>query len=162
MHVQSRPGEGSTFQVYVPAEDEQAPAEGVAQADRPFRGDGETILFVDDERAMRSTASAVLEGLGLTPVTATDGADALMQVAEHRTAIRAVITDLHMPDMDGLALAKALRRVLPDVPIAVASGSMDAKRRGEMRALGVHEQLDKPFTEQELAETLRTLLRPED
>ena len=68
--------------------------------------------------------------------------------------------DLIMPHMDGLALIRALRRMLPDIPIMVASGRMDDAVAAEFRTLGVTSRLDKPFTEVQLAEALQKLLTP--
>ena len=91
-------------------------------------------------------------------VTATDGADGLLRAAEHRTELRAVITDLHMPHMDGLAFVRALRRMLPKIPVAVASGRMENAAAAELKTLGVACWLTKPFTEAQLVEALKTLL----
>ena len=94
------------------------------------------------------------------PLTATDGADGLIQVVEHRSELRAIITDLHMPHMDGLAFVRALRRMLPDIPVVVASGRMEDALTAEFKTLGVMSSMDKPFTEVQLAEALKNLLAP--
>lgn len=93
-------------------------------------------------------------------MTATDGADGVMQAAQHRTKIRAVVTDLQMPHMDGLAFVRALRRMLPDIPIVAASGRLEDMTKKEFKALGVTLHLAKPFTEFQLAEVLKNLLTP--
>jgi two-component system, cell cycle sensor histidine kinase and response regulator CckA len=102
-----------------------------------------------------------LSRLNLKPLLATDGVDGLIQVAEHRTELRAVVTDLHMPHMDGLNFVRAFRRMLPDIPVAVASGQMDDELIGEFKSLGVTILLAKPFTEAQLAEALKDLLSQE-
>ena len=84
----------------------------------------------------------------------------MMQVAEHRTELRAIVTDLHMPHLDGLAFVRALRRLLPDLPVMVASGRMDDALVEDFKALGVTTRLGKPFTEAQLAEALKHLLAP--
>jgi CheY-like chemotaxis protein len=125
-----------------------------------FRGQGETILFVDDESSIRVMAHAVLPRLNYKGLTATDGADGLIQAAQHRAEICAIITDLHMPHMDGTAFVRAVRRMMPDIPVMVASGRMDDAMAEGFKALGVTNHLAKPFTEVQLAEAMKNLLAP--
>ena len=161
LQVYSQLGQGSTFTAYLPVDGAKGgDTDLLAKAAVEFRGQGETILFVDDEPALRAVARAVLRRLNFKPLTATDGADGLIQVAQHRTELRAIITDLHMPHMDGLAFVRALRRMLPDIPVMVASGRMEDAVAGEFKTLGVTSRLDKPFTEVQLAEALKNLPVP--
>ncbi|MDZ4288127.1 MAG: response regulator, partial [Prosthecobacter sp.] len=67
---------------------------------------------------------------------------------------------LHMPHMDGLSFVRSLRRLLPDIPIMVASGRLEDAEAGEFKILGVTSRLDKPFTQTQLAEALKNLLAP--
>lgn len=162
LQVHSQPGQGSTFSAYLPVQGAGAGSdtEHVTTPAAEFRGREETILLVDDEPAVREMARAVLRRMNFKPLTATDGTDGLMQVAQNHTDIRAIITDLHMPHMDGLAFVRALRRMLPDIPIAVASGRMEDSVAEEFKTLGVTTRLDKPFTEVQLAQALKHLLAP--
>jgi CheY-like chemotaxis protein len=123
-------------------------------------GHGETILLVDDEAAVREMACVVLQRLNFNPLTATDGADGLQLAMQHQAGLRVIITDLHMPHMDGLAFVRVLRLLLPDVPVVVASGRLEDPQYEEMQALGVTHRLDKPFTEGQLAEVLQDILAP--
>ncbi len=159
IRVDSRPLHGSTFSVYLPAEEIEKVA-GVDTAPSPeFRGNGETILYVDDERDVRDAAETVLKRLNLTPVLAEDGTTGLVQALQHRDSLRAVITDVHMPHMDGLTFVRALRRVLPKIPVVVTSGRLEGALAAERRTLGVTLTLDKPFTQAMLAAALRVALR---
>lgn len=160
VQVYSHLGQGSTFSAYLPAEVATSEAAPLVVAPEQFRGQGETILFVDDEAALRQTARMVLQRLHFTPMIATDGADGLIHVAKHSNDIRVVITDLHMPHMDGLGFVRALRRILPEVPVLVASGRMEDDVAEALKAMGVTARLDKPFTERQLAVALQALLRP--
>jgi CheY-like chemotaxis protein len=162
VQVDSSPGQGAVFSVYLP------PAEGARESvlgelveeglPPGFRGQGERVLFVDDEVAVREIATTVLQRLNVTPLMATDGADALILAAENKAELRVVVTDLHMPHMDGLVFVRALRRILPDIPVVLASGRMDEVAVDEFRKLGVMMRLDKPFTEEQLAKALQTAL----
>ncbi len=160
MQVYSQPGQGSTFTAYLPADRAGSHEVLATKAAAEFRGQGETILLVDDEPAVREIARGVLRRLNFKPLTASDAADGLIQAAEHRTALRAIVTDLHMPHMDGLAFVRSLRRMLPDIPVVVASGRMEDALVEEFKSLGVTNRLDKPFSEAQLAEALKNLLAP--
>ena len=160
LEVVSQPGRGTTFTAYLPiSESAAAPVPEPAPA-LPFQGQGETILFVDDEPAVREVAREVLQRLNCRVVLASDGIDGLMWVAEHRSVLRAVITDFHMPNQDGIAFVTALRRTLPDIPVVVSSGRLDHDTTQKFQALGVDAFLGKPFTEGQLGEVLRGLLSP--
>ncbi len=160
IHVYSQPGHGSTFSVHLPAEETGSEAKPPAVGETPFHGNGETILLVDDETLVREVARSVLRRLNFEPLTATDGADGLIKAAENRSKLRVVITDFHMPHMDGLNFVRALRRMLPTIPIIIASGQLEESVAAEFKTLGVSARLDKPFTEGQLAEALRNLLAP--
>jgi two-component system, cell cycle sensor histidine kinase and response regulator CckA len=101
----------------------------------------------------------VLERLNFRPIMAKDGEDGLAKATENRAVLKAIITDIHMPNMDGLAFVQAVRRTLPDIPIILASGRVDDSVAKEFRALGVTMRLDKPFTELQLADKLGSLLQ---
>ena len=158
IRVYSVPGQGSTFAVYLPAYGSAAgDAPLLTQAEPTFRGTGETILVVDDEASVREVMRAVLTALNFKVITAGDGTEALVQVAEKRAELRAVITDLHMPHMDGLSLVRVLRARLPQAGIIVVSGRLDEREANEFKALGVSALLDKPFTQEKLVAALKTV-----
>ena len=160
VQVHSKLGEGSRFSIYLPAHEmaDVAALEPIQQAS--FVGDGELVLFVDDESAVRDIGQAVLTRLKLDPVLATDGADGLVKATHHQHSLRAVITDMHMPFMDGLSFARSLRRSLPDIPIIVCSGRLDDVIAAEFQSMGRTVRLDKPFTEAQLATALQAALAP--
>jgi len=160
MQVYSHPGQGSVFTAYLPAEVAENNLAQAAKTEVKFRGQGETILVVDDEASVRSMASAVLRRLNFKTVTATDGADGLLQAAKHRTDLRAIITDLHMPHMDGLSFIRVLRRMLPDIPVVVTSGLLEDAAAKEFKTLGTVAHLNKPFTENELLAVLQDIFAP--
>ena len=160
LQVSSQGGLGSTFIAYLPVHAAASDMEITPSLEIPCPGHGETILLVDDESAVREMACVVLQRLNFKPVTATDGADGLLLAMRHQAELRVIITDLHMPHMDGIAFVRVLRLVLPDVPIVVASGRLEDPQAAEMQALGVTQRLDKPFTEAQLATVLQEILAP--
>jgi len=160
LQVHSQTGQGSTFTAYVPVNPAGNEMKSVIKTAMEFHGQGETILIVEDETMVRRMMCTVLRHLNFNPLTATDGADGLVQAALNRTALRAVMTDLDMPHMDGLVFVRTLRRMLPDIPIMLTSGRMDNEMAEEFKSLGVTRFLDKPFTGEQLAEALNNLLAP--
>ena len=159
VQVYSQIGEGSVFTVYLPAYVDMIQESDSSGKDRrKFLGHGETVLFVDDESAIREAAGRGLKQLNFKVLTASSGKEALDQVVLHREILRAVITDLHMPNMDGLELVRRLRELLPSLPVLVISGRLDAATDLELKALGVVGRLDKPFTGGQLADAMSDLL----
>ncbi|MCC7195161.1 MAG: PAS domain S-box protein [Gemmatimonadaceae bacterium] len=160
IHVESVVGEYTQVEVYVPASSAFLRHAGGAQRNSApaFRGSGETVLFVDDERMVRRLAEVVLKRTGFKPLIAEDGADAMRKLREHGSLIRAVVTDLHMPGMTGVELARALREAYPHLPVAVASGRLDSEQAAALDGIGVTARMDKPFTERQLSDVLARML----
>jgi PAS domain S-box-containing protein len=159
INVYSELGQGSTFNVYLPASalstDAEEPA--VAEAVLP-RGNGETVLIVDDEPSILSVTARTLEKFGYQTLTATDGADAVAIYAQHRNRIALILTDMMMPIMDGTAMTIALTRINPRIKTIAMSGL--SKGDGPLRILGssVKASLMKPFTAESLLRTIRAVL----
>jgi len=152
---------GSTFAVYIPADLTGAAVTGAIETKQAyFMGNGEAILIVDDSVGMLSAAKAVLTALNLHVFTATDGQDALEVVKQFGNAFSAVITDVHMPNMDGLAFVRELRAFLPDVRIIVISGNLDEDEANGFIEMGVHTFLEKPFTQEKLTTALAHAFAP--
>ncbi len=162
IRIESREPRGSAFAVYLPAEEREADARVDKASEQVFLGNGETILYVDDERNVRDAVQEVLKRLNFVPVLAEDGMSGLAKAVQQRDTLRAVITDLHMPHMDGLTFVRALRRELPDIPVIVASGRTEGSAAAELKKLGVLVTLDKPFTQSLLAQALQAALRGPD
>lgn len=156
INVYSEPGRGATFRVYLPAipETQAAPSEVAVPV---FRGAGEGILLVDDEPFVLEAAREALEQLGYRVYTAAQGQDALQQLEAHASEIRAVITDLVMPEMDGLTLIRTIRAQWPKLPI-VASSGLHGGRAEAARQAGAQAFLHKPYTAEKLAAVLHQVL----
>lgn len=158
MQVKSAEGKGTTFSVYLPLADAASAAGDVLVSKVSFRGQGELILVVDDEPAVRQMIRTVLTRLNFRVITAGDGTEALVQVAENRCHLRGVITDVHMPHMGGSSFVRILRRMIPEAGILVTSGNLEDKEVVEFKELGVEAILSKPFTQEDLIEKLELVL----
>jgi PAS domain S-box-containing protein len=160
LKVESQLKQGTVFSVYLPADPGEQGERAARDLPPEFYGHGETILFIDDEASLRRVGRAVLSHMNFNVLVAADGSDGLVQLAENRSKIRAIITDLHMPRMDGVAFVRMARRMLPDVAIIVASGRMEAKEAQELEPLNITVCLNKPFSETELSEALKRIFTP--
>ena len=117
-----------------------------------------TILSVDDSASMRQMVRLTLSGAGYDIVEAVDGKHALDMVGSH--AVDLVITDLNMPNMDGLALIKALRAhpSCKGVPIIFLTTESDEAKKGEAKQSGATGWITKPFRQDQLQAVVRRLL----
>jgi len=155
VNAYSTPLKGSTFSVYIPADLSDATTPGVPLVvSSTFQGNGEAILIVDDSEGIRGAATSVLDSLNLHVIAAADGLEALDLVAKYGDKLSAVITDVHMPTMDGLTFVRKLRNILPDIGIIVISGNLDEEEASGFIAMGVHTFLEKPFTQDKLTAAL--------
>ena len=157
--VESEVGRGSTFSVYLPGLPQEKTGDTeLQQRPSPQRGGGQCVLVVDDEPAVRQIAAAILRSHGYEPLLAADGQEALAVWERHGEKIRAVVTDLMMPRMDGPALLRALQRLAPGLPAISITGLGEESRVSEARAAGARVNLDKPFKAAELLSALEKVL----
>jgi len=146
LDVRSEPGKGTTFEIFLPVALDGLPFvpkkdEAVSPA-----GHGELILVVDDESAIRAATQSVLAQNGYRTLCAADGVEALAIFAGQIDQIDAVLTDVMMPLMDGVALCRALKRMKPEVRVIATTGSGDDGRFQELHSLHIARILSKPFT----------------
>lgn len=154
----SEPSQGTTFSVYLPAAHAAAEPVDRSQARHDLRGSGETILVVEDEPSVREVFRQILQANGFKVRTAPDGCAAMELVSDPSLHLDGVITDLHMPNMDGAELAREIARVRPGLGVILSSGRIDRSESAALASLGFAAQLEKPFTIQRLAEAMRVLL----
>jgi PAS domain S-box-containing protein len=153
--VESTPGEGTAFHVYLPLDGRAAEQEGAEKPRSAVRG-AESVLVVEDEEAVRTMVRRVLEGHGYTVLVAANGLEALELVRRSPTRIDLLVTDVVMPGMGGVALADAARLVRPHLPVILMSGYADGALRSE--ALAGTTFLQKPFSPSALATLVRRAL----
>ena len=155
--VESRPGRGTTFQLFFP--EQLGVAEAVsAGGDALLRGRGERILFVDDEQALCSSTQRLLEKIGYRVEASSSPVAALERFRANPGSFDLVITDLTMPFMTGMELALAMIALRPGLPVVLASGFSGTWTRESVRAQGLRDLIIKPMTAAALSTTLRRVL----
>jgi PAS domain S-box-containing protein len=159
VNVYSEPGKGTTFKVYLPAVETSAEGQKrITQRISVPRGNGETILVIDDEASILTITSQTLQAFGYKVLTATDGAEAVAIYAKHDAEIAVVLTDMMMPVMDGTATIRALARINPAVKIIAASGLNANGTVAKISEPNVKHFLTKPYTAGTLLTTVRAIL----
>jgi CheY-like chemotaxis protein len=119
------------------------------------RGTGECILVVDDEAAVRQITQQTLEAFGYRVLVAADGSEAIAIFATRQKEISVVLTDMMMPEMDGPAVIRVVKRMNPAVKVIAASGLNAAHMVAKATEEGVRHFIPKPYT----AETLLTVIQ---
>lgn len=156
--VESEVGRGSTFKVFWPAAPSEAAEEAPEEPATMPRGNGELVLVVDDEDAVRRAARATLERFGYRTMLAANGAEGVAQYAVHRGEIAAVITDVAMPVMDGPSMIVALKAIDSGARIIATSGLATEHSIARMEEAGVQHFIPKPYTAETLLRTLNDVL----
>ncbi|HOP41338.1 MAG TPA: ATP-binding protein, partial [Geobacteraceae bacterium] len=120
--VESEPGSGTTFHLYLPlmAKDERSIKE--SQQEELPAGGTETILMAEDDPAVRNLHSMMLEEAGYTVIAAVDGSDALNKFFSHEMNVDILVTDVIMPKLDGKRLIEKIREVRPGMKVLFMSG----------------------------------------
>jgi two-component system cell cycle sensor histidine kinase/response regulator CckA len=155
--ARSAPGAGTTFLAYLPVTGETSAATADTSLPTQTRG-SERILVVEDQPEVRQMAVRALQAEGYEVVEANDGQEALDLIRAGGPTVALVVTDLALPRLDGLALARELATSAPELPVLMMTGytSSESMRRSAM-ARG-HPLLEKPFTTDELARRVRIAL----
>jgi len=121
--VETVPGQGSVFRVYLPLTTEAVPRpHPIPQMEAANRLKAETVLLVEDDPLARETGAMVLKRLGMNVLEAKDGIEAVEVFQKHQNEIHCVLCDLTMPRMSGWETIEALRRVKPGIPVILVSG----------------------------------------
>jgi two-component system cell cycle sensor histidine kinase/response regulator CckA len=157
--VYSEANRGTSFTVYLPADPSQSMIEVEESVRELPRGNGELLLIIDDEVAVREILKATLETFGYKTLCASDGAEALALFAQHKDEIALVLADTAMPIMDGPTTIRALRRIDSGVKVITMSGLVQAPELQEDIADSVKAVLHKPFTAEKLLTTVATTLK---
>lgn len=157
--IESEEGTGTSVSCLFPA---------VAESDEDYVGDEvslpyghrENIMCVDDEPALQSINNQILTGLGYKPSVFVDPRVALEVFSASPEKFDLAIIDYSMPQMNGIRLAAELRKIQPELPVILISGSIQEEVKKQSRIVGANILLRKPYTRLELAHTLFSILTP--
>ena len=159
INVDSRPGEGTTFKVYIPwsAVEARLPRAGTPTGLSAVAGEQATILLVEDEHAVRRSVRRTLETRGYVVLEADSGEAGLLLASRHHGNIDVLVTDVMMPGMNGRAFAEKLLESRPDLHVLFMSGyTGDAINRNGFGDDG-RAFLQKPFTGDQLVSAIEDL-----
>ena len=152
--VDSEPGRGSTFTVYLPRCESSSLAPPQSLPVRLAAGGGKTVLLVEDDEEVRRVVCRLLRADGYVVVETRDVAEASGVIGDPTRVVNLVLTDIVMPGTDGVTFAEQVRKVRIDMPVLLMSGYTDKVAALE----GSRRMLAKPFTPTELSTAVREAL----
>jgi len=155
VNVESLVGQGTQFKIYLPAV--QGKETQQAQDLELPKGNGELILVVDDEAAIREITKTWLETFAYNVITASNGVEALSLYTQHQDEISVVLIDMMMPVMDGPTTLRMLQKINPQLKIIAVSGLVSSDKFAAAIGIGVKAFLSKPYTASELLKTIKTV-----
>lgn len=154
--VDSAPGLGTTFTLYLPSTEEQA---SMTRLEQPAIPTGhEHVVYVDDEGFLVDIGTEILRGLGYQVTGFTDSQEALEYLRSHLVEVDLVVSDMTMPRLTGIELARELRTLSNPPPMLICTGHNEGLTRTDVAPLGIHALLMKPVTVNKLAEAVRSVL----
>jgi PAS domain S-box-containing protein len=156
--VYSKPGKGSTFNVFLPRIEPVEAAEETEIRVGKIPTGKEHILFIDDEPAIVDIAKGMLEHLGYTVEARTSAIEALAAFKVLSDKFDLIISDMTMPKMTGDELARELMAIRPDIPIMLCTGFSEHINEEKAKAIGIQKFVMKPFILREMAESIRQVL----
>jgi PAS domain S-box-containing protein len=156
--VVSPPGVGTSFMIYLPASDQPIGAANAAEA-RPARGGNQHILYIDDEESLVILVTRILERHGYRCTGMTDARAAVERVRQDAGQFDLVLTDMNMPGMSGIDVAREVMAIRRDLPVVITTGYVRAADVAVTREMGVRDLILKPDTIEELANIIARYLR---
>jgi len=157
IHVESKCGQGSTFDIYLPRLTVENVIKGKETDPSPPRGN-ECILVIDDEKDLVITMQKYLAALGYDVVTSTGSLDALNIFHKNPHRFDLIITDMTMPQMTGLKLSQEILSIRPEIPIILCTGYYESITEAETKRHGIRELVMKPIRLSEYSQLIRKSL----
>lgn len=152
--VYSELGEGTTFIIFLPALKDAGiiPSEIIKEE---FKHGKERILLVDDEEPILEASRLILENLGYDVTSCNSGFEALEKFRENPNDFDLLLTDMNMPQMNGLELIRAIDRIRDDLPIIISTGFSSKLLKLDTKEHNIKKVLMKPLTIKEFSESIR-------
>jgi signal transduction histidine kinase/DNA-binding response OmpR family regulator len=166
IRVESKLGKGSRFQVFLPKLAAPAPGEASpdvraltrAEPDRASSAKAKHVLIVDDDRDVGRLAARILEKFRYEVTTLTDPNEAVSLVRKHPAMFDLVLTDLLMPELSGTELARAVKKIRPDLPLVLISGLVSSLSEESARGQGFVGLIRKPFEIEQMGKSVAGIL----
>lgn len=156
IRVDSEPGTGSVFEVYLPRLTEK-PEASFSDSDSTSHG-SEKILFVDDEVIIIRMAQSLLAAMGYQVDVEQSGQMALEQLRMAPLGYDLLITDMNMPGMDGIRLAEAAHHISPELPVIMCSGDSRSLHELDLTRHGISAVCGKPYQMQQIGCLIRQVM----
>ena len=156
IHVNSKPGNGTTFEVYLPTIKQQHGGEKVENNTLPTGN--ETILLIDDEPILIEVGQQILQVLGYKVLTCNDSMESLKLFNQAPNDIDLVISDMTMPKMTGDRLAAQMLQTRPELPVILCTGFSSKFTDKEAAKIGVKALVNKPLVMEKMAPLIRRIL----
>ncbi len=174
LFVESKPGEGTTFRVLLPATESAVPdtdppvstleSEGTSQPEAPALPEiplSGVALVVDDEKSVLKICTKMVQLCGFTVITARDGVEAIAKFREHVDDIVVVLMDLTMPNMDGIAAMGEIYSIKPDIRVILSSGFNEEELSERMTGAPPSGFIRKPYSMNVLETEFRRVMQPD-
>jgi PAS domain S-box-containing protein len=153
--VESKPGRGSTFTIYLPVLKKSV--EAAAEAPEALPGGNERILVIDDEAVIVRLCHQMLTNYGYRVTLQSSSLEALALFKARPEDFDLVLTDMTMPDMNGDRLAEELKKIRPDIPVILFTGYSNISEK-KISEIGISAYIRKPFDKNELLKSIRSAL----
>ncbi|SLM29848.1 putative PAS/PAC sensor hybrid histidine kinase [Desulfamplus magnetovallimortis] len=157
IYVDTSPEQGATFNIFFPVVAEKNMPNVTRSEDISF-GNGEKILFVDDEASIVDMAVKILKRLGYHVESETNPIKALEKFRSRPYAFDVVLTDMTMPKINGIKLAASLKEINPNIPVILCTGYNSLIDEEKAKSIGIDGYTMKPIVVKEIAKTIRDVL----
>ena len=157
LYFESDLGKGTTFYIFIPRIDAHANV-GVPKQASVTMGNNEHLLLVDDEKIILGFEETMIRRLNYRVTACSSSVKALELFRSSPRDFDMVVTDMTMPDLTGLTLAREIRAVAPDIPVILTTGLSDGDTTEKMKEYGIDALLKKPFTRNEIAVKIHSVL----